>query len=120
MARPKALYFDPYDPPVVLVPLAVARVQRYSRQLFQISGHVGDYEVAICRPAAELPQGPMTLTGMQVTRLERFAGSKMVQVWGYVGDYEASIALRSDDDRVSSLKRLHKLGQQLSASRTGS
>ena len=114
MARPSPLYFDPHEPPAIQVPLSVSSVHRYSRQLFEICGCVGDYELVVRRPAAEVPQGPIMRTSMQVTRVQRFAGEKAVQVGGYVGDYEASIWLDSDDDRVRSLKRLHKLSQRRS------
>lgn len=117
MARPSPLYFDPSAPPVIRVPLTVGSIRRYSRQLFEIRGHVGDYELVIRRPAAELPQGPIMQISMLVNRVERFVGEKAVQVWGYIGDYEASIWLSSDDDRVRSLKHLHKVGHRLCGSR---
>jgi hypothetical protein len=118
MARPNALSFDPNAPPVILVSLRVARVERYSRQLFQIQGHVGDYEVAIYRPATDLPTSPTALTAMQVTRLERFVREKMVQVWGYVGDYEVSVCLPTSDGRVKALVHQHKLGEQIGVPRS--
>jgi len=119
MARSGDLHFDPQTPPVIMVSLHVARVERYSRQLFRIWGYVGDYEVAIHRPAAERPTAPTMLTGMQVTRLARFCREKTAQIWGYVGDYEASVTLASNDGRVRSLVRLHKLARQRSETRTG-
>ena len=118
MTRRKTLYFNHLDPPIVLVSMRIERVCRSSRSETQVWGHIGDYEVAIVRPATEFSDpANVALVQLRVTRLEK-SGRGNYHVWGHVSDYEVCIELDSRDGRVKALLHLHNTAQQISGTST--